>query len=52
MIKFSKFECVKKYKLLPDLWTLEKGEITPSMKVVRKIVIANYADLIEQIYKA
>jgi long-chain acyl-CoA synthetase len=52
MIKFSKFECVKKYKLLPDLWTLEKGEITPSMKVVRKTVIANYSDLIEQIYKA
>ena len=52
MNRFSKFESVKKYKLLPELWTLEKGEITPSMKVVRKIVIANYSDLIEQIYKA
>ena len=52
MINFSRFECVKKYRLLPNLWTLEKGEITPSMKVVRKTVIANYADLIEQIYKA
>ncbi|MBJ47905.1 MAG: long-chain acyl-CoA synthetase [Candidatus Marinimicrobia bacterium] len=50
MINFSKFERVKKYKLLTDLWTLENEEITPSMKVVRKKVISNYSNIIEEIY--
>ena len=50
MINFSKFERVKKYKLLTDLWTLENEEITPSMKVVRKKVISNCSNIIEEIY--
>lgn len=50
MINFSKFERIKKYKLLTDLWTLENEEITPSMKVVRKKVISNYSNIIEEIY--
>ena len=42
---------IKKYKLLPSAWTLDKGELTPSLKVVRKKVEINYANIIESIYK-
>ena len=47
---FSKFETVKKYKLLPNLWTLEKEELTPSLKVVRKKIEINYKDIIDEMY--
>ncbi|MAX09331.1 MAG: hypothetical protein CMG13_00500 [Candidatus Marinimicrobia bacterium] len=50
MESFSNYEKVKKYKLLKNLWTLEKGEITPSLKVVRRKVSENHKDLIESIY--
>tara|TARA_A100001011_G_scaffold400096_2_gene512315 strand:+ start:612 stop:2399 length:1788 start_codon:yes stop_codon:yes gene_type:complete len=50
MKSFSNYEKVKKYKLLKNAWTLEKGEITPSLKVVRRIVQDNNKDLIESIY--
>jgi long-chain acyl-CoA synthetase len=51
MSKFSQFESVKKYKLLPCEFSIEKGEMTPKMSIVRKKVIANYENLIESIYK-
>ena len=51
MTKFSRHESVKKYKLLPNEFSIEKGEMTPKMSIVRKKVIANYENLIETIYK-
>ena len=51
MSKFSQFETVKKYKLLPSEFSIEKGEMTPKMSIVRKKVISNYENLIESIYK-
>ena len=51
MDKFSSYESVKKYKLLPNEFSIEKGEMTPKMSIVRKKVIANYENLIETIYK-
>ena len=50
MADFAKFETVKKYKLLPDLWTIDKGEMTPSLKVVRKVVESNYQSIIDSMY--
>jgi len=47
---FSHYEIIKKFALLPDLWTIESGEITPSLKVKRKVVIEKNAELIESIY--
>ena len=52
MKDFAKFETVKEYKLLPDLWTIDKGEMTPSLKVVRKTVQENYKEIIDSIYKS
>ena len=50
MKDFSRFEIVKKYRLLPDLWTLDKEELTPSLKVVRKKIQENYQNIIDEMY--
>ncbi|MFH1851483.1 MAG: long-chain fatty acid--CoA ligase [Candidatus Neomarinimicrobiota bacterium] len=51
MAGFARYEVVKKFALLPDLWTIAGGEITPSLKVKRKVVEQKYAAQIEQLYQ-
>lgn len=43
---------VKAYRLLTRDFTVDGGELTPTMKVKRKIVVEKYADLIEDMYKS
>ena len=50
MKRFSSFETIKKFKLIPSQFMLEKGEMTPKMSIVRKKVIENYLEVIESIY--
>ncbi len=50
MTDFARYEVVKKFALLPELWTISGGEITPSLKVKRKVVLEKYADIVENIY--
>ena len=50
MQSFSKYERVKKFTLLPRLLTLEKGELTPTLKVVRRIVLSNFQEYVESMY--
>lgn len=47
---FSQTEKVKKFILLNNEWTIDSGELTPSMKIKRKIVEENNKYLIEGIY--
>ncbi|WP_347159592.1 AMP-dependent synthetase/ligase [Pontibacter chitinilyticus] len=47
----AQYETVKKFRLLPSLWTVETGELTPTLKVKRKIITSNYKDVIESMYK-
>ena len=51
MQDFANYEKVKKFELLPNLFSIEKGELTPKMSIVRKKVEQNYADLIDKIYE-
>lgn len=46
----SGFEKVKKFTLMPAEFEIGTGEITPTLKVKRNVVLAKYADLIEQMY--
>lgn len=46
----ANYERVRKFVLLDKPFTVESGEITPSLKIRRKIVEENYSDLIEQMY--
>jgi long-chain acyl-CoA synthetase len=47
---FGKWEQVKKFKLLSNEWTVEGGELTPTMKVKRKIIYERYAPHVEEMY--
>ncbi|MBK7087089.1 MAG: long-chain fatty acid--CoA ligase [Flavobacteriales bacterium] len=44
------WEQVKKIALLPQEMSIEGGELTPSMKLRRKPILAKYADIVERIY--
>jgi long-chain acyl-CoA synthetase len=48
----SQFERIKKIRLLPREFSMASGELTPTMKVKRKAVEQNWADAIEEIYRA
>jgi long-chain acyl-CoA synthetase len=48
---FAQWEQVKRHVLLPTLWTVESGEMTPTMKVKRKVISENNKDLIADIYE-
>jgi len=47
---FGKVEQVKKFKLLPQEWTIDGGELTPTMKVKRKVVLEKYKAAVAEIY--
>jgi len=47
---FNPVEQVKKFTLLPEEWTINNGELTPSLKVKRKVIEQKYAPLIEKMY--
>ena len=46
---FARFEQIKQFELIPEM-TIETGELTPSMKVKRRVVNDKYAHLIKKIY--
>jgi long-chain acyl-CoA synthetase len=50
--KLANYERVRKFTLLDKPFTLEAGEITPSLKIKRKIVEERYSDLIEAMYQS
>jgi long-chain acyl-CoA synthetase len=50
--KLANYERVRKYVLLDRPFTIESGEITPSLKIKRKYVEERYQDLIEQMYQS
>jgi long-chain acyl-CoA synthetase len=50
--KFGNWEQVKKFEITPDEWTIEKGHLTPTMKMRRKIIKEKYQYLFEKIYSS
>ena len=50
MEKFSNYERVKEFSILPRLFTIEDGELTPTLKVVRKVVLDHFSDAAEKNY--
>lgn len=50
--QFAKWEKVKQFRLTPDVWGIDGGHLTPTMKLKRKIVKELYIDLYENIYRS
>ncbi|MGB5379173.1 AMP-dependent synthetase/ligase [Muriicola sp.] len=48
--QFAKWEKVKAFKLTPEAWTVEGGQLTPTMKLKRKIIKEKYLPLYNEIY--
>ncbi len=47
---YGKFEQVKKIELCESAWAIDSGELTPSLKLKRKFIMAKYAHLVDEIY--
>ncbi len=47
---FGKWEQIKKFTLLSNEWTSDSGELTPTMKVKRKVISEKYKKEIEAMY--
>ncbi len=47
----AQYETIKKLMIVPDEWSVESGELTPSLKLKRRVVEKNYADKIRELYK-
>jgi long-chain acyl-CoA synthetase len=46
----ASFEKVVAWELLPNEFTLETGELTPTQKVKRRVINTKYGDVIERLY--
>ncbi|SFC06104.1 long-chain acyl-CoA synthetase [Nocardioides terrae] len=46
----SKAESIRKFLILPDAWTEEGGQLTPSLKLKRSVVMKEFRDQVEGLY--
>ena len=49
--KFGHWEQIKKFELTPDVWSIDGGHLTPTMKLKRKSIMEIYKKLYDTIYK-
>lgn len=49
--ELAKFERIKNFKLKRNPFSMEEGEMTPSMKLKRKVIERKYAEPINEMYK-
>jgi long-chain acyl-CoA synthetase len=48
---FSDYEHVKRFQLLSEEWTIDTGEMTPTLKLKRKVIYEKYKEVIASIFK-
>jgi len=49
--QFAKWEKVKQFRLTPDIWSIDAGHVTPTLKLKRKVIKEKYINLYEDIYR-
>ena len=47
---FGHTEQIKKFVLVPDEWTIQGGQLTPTMKLKRKVIMERYKNFIDAMY--
>ena len=47
---FGRYSQIKKFAVLPEEWTIATGELTPTLKIKRKITLQKYAAEVEALY--
>ena len=47
---FNQVEQIKKFELLPNEWTIDSGELTPTLKLKRKVIMEKYKTAFDRIY--
>ena len=52
MTNFSRYESVRKFTLIADEWTVERGELTPKMSIKRKVVVEKHKAEIDAMYNS
>jgi long-chain acyl-CoA synthetase len=48
---FGKWEQIKVFEIVPSPWTVEGTELTPTMKLKRKVIMSKYDKLVQKIYR-
>lgn len=51
LVEYARYEQIKYFALLPKELSQEAGELTPTLKVKRKVIGQKYADLIDELYR-
>ena len=46
----ANFETLKRFRIVADEWTQDSGELTPSMKIKRRVLMTKYAAVIDELY--
>jgi long-chain acyl-CoA synthetase len=46
----ANFETLKRFRVVAEEWSIETGELTPSMKLKRRVITAQYEDVIAEMY--
>jgi len=49
---FGSWETIKKFQLIPGEWSIDGGEMTPTLKLKRKPILAKYQKYVDNIYKS
>lgn len=49
--KFGHWEQIKRFELTPDVWSVEGGQLTPTLKLKRKVIMEKNIELFHKIYE-
>jgi long-chain acyl-CoA synthetase len=49
--QLASFESVKRFRILPKDFSIEDGELTPTLKIKRRVVVERHTDLLESMYE-
>jgi long-chain acyl-CoA synthetase len=49
--RLAQFERIKKFVLVPENFSVATGELTPTLKIKRRVVVEKYRDVIETMYR-